>query len=619
MITLDDLKKIDILGAYDRFYRACDIDVGLSIVEWIIKNTFLNGEPFNFRGYEYLIQPINDLYPRQAIVKPAQVGASEAMARKIFALLYLYSLIPHYYDDAGEERCIWGINGIYSFPNVDDVRKFSKDRLLTDIINPAPLLHSAMKLSESEALDQIGIHNSFCYLTGRRTDAGNQSIPAEIVFIDEYDRPLGGSQKILGALKARTQGAKIFGNESSRGLIVGYATPTFPDETGTLIEGLYFQSDQHTWLIKCTHCNEYQEVVYPDSIANFHEKGDKKPEEAPYWMCLHCKRSLDFSEIGKWDKNEPHKIQNAQWVAKYPSRTKDGDGWRGYRIPFATLKNTAKHILYSRDDDYKHSLQDFYNYGLGMAYRDSSIGITDEDFLRNMFDVSFGFRDENYPHVMGIDQGCYITVIRLKENSQTDINPKGIWQTVYCECNPESSAFSKVDKDDLTGDRSVVKGRIAQLIDYWQPEVVVIDHLPNTASSESLAEEYKEVVWLNDSKGNSLERIKFDKEDEEGNKIHRITENKHLALDQYFEELRNHKWEFATGNNEEFARFRTHHKNVKKIVNEDGGFRYESFGPDHYCQSAKLASEAAELYTKLVPRIDRVGILIISGFPTKSK
>uniref|UniRef100_A0A6H1ZAV5 Putative terminase n=1 Tax=viral metagenome TaxID=1070528 RepID=A0A6H1ZAV5_9ZZZZ len=615
-LTHNDLVPVDVWGTYEKLFNACDIDIGLSISEWISTYTSINGEPFSWLGYEYLIQPVNDMYPRQAIKKPAQVGASEAFARKMFAILLRYSLTPYYYIDQGTERCLWGINGIYSFPNTDDVRKFSKDRLMTDIISTSDTLRDAMKGSSSEAIDQIGVYNSFCYLTGRRTDAGNQSIPAEVVFVDEYDRPLTGDQKILGALKARVKNAKIFGNEYYRGLVVGYATPTYPDETGALIDGQYFLSDQHKWLVKCTRCNEWQETIEPDSIANYYEKGDKRPDKDPYWMCLKCKREFDFSEIGQWKKTDPLTTHNAQWVAEYPSRTKNGDGIRGYQIPFATLKNTAKAILTMRDEDYKHSIADYYNYGLGQAYRDNSIGITEEDFLKNIVeDAKWGYNDETAPHVIGIDQGCYITVQKLKPNSQTDINPKGIWITVHAEYCPEVMAFSKAIKE-TSGELKVFKGRISTMIDYWKPEVVIIDHLPNTASSESLAEEYPEVVWLNDSKGNALERIKFDKTDEDDNLIHRITENKHYAIDQLFDEIRNHKIEFATGGDDEFATLRTHCKNVKKVI--DGTtFTYVSFGPDHYCQSLKMASEAAELYTKLKPRIKRAGILIIGGFAIK--
>lgn len=612
MITLDELGKIDVMGTYDRLYNAVDINAGLSIVEWIIQNTNLNAEPFSFRGYEYLIEPVNDLYPRQAIVKPAQKGASEAMARKLFAILYRYSLIPHYYMDNGEERCVWGINGIYSFPNTDDVRKFSKDRLVTDIINPSPLLRIAIKQSESEAVDQLGVYNSFCYLTGRRTDAGNQSIPAEIVFIDEFDRPLIGDRKVYSALNARTQNARIFGDATRKGLIVRYGTPTYPDESGALIEGQYFLSDQMTWMVKCSRCNEYQEILYPESIAHYYEKGEKKPDEDPYWICLHCRRPFDFTEIGKWDRREPHKVHNAEWVAKYPSKTQETDGIRGYRIPFATLKDTAQIILTRRDDDYRYSLQDFYNYGLGRAYRDNTISLAREDILRNTVDIPYGYYDSYYPHIMGVDQGCYIVIARLKEGSQTDRNPKGIWQVVWIDQTKDKEAFSKVIVEGE--ERNIFKGKLSELIDYWNIEVCVIDHQPSTAASDALANEYPDIVWLNDSKGNVLDRIKIEEKDEFDNIIHRMTENKHLALEQYFDEIRNHKFEYAQGAGEEFQTFIKHHINVKRVL-EDNTARYVALGgADHYCQTGKYLSEAAEVYLIKNPRIKRAGYLDMAGF-----
>lgn len=613
-LRASDLTEIDIEGSYGRFYDACNLDIGKSYVEWIMDNTFINGQPIGFEGYEYLVGPINDLYPRQAIVKPAQKGASEAMARKMFAILHRYGLCPHYYDEDGVEKCVWGINGIYSFPNTDDVRKFSKDRLMTDIVNPSPALYGAKKASESEAVDQIGIYNSFCYMTGRRSDAGNQSIPAEVVFIDEYDRPLTSDRKIVAALNARTQNARIFRNPFHRGLIVSYGTPTLPDETGVLIDGLYYISDQMQWLVKCTHCGDWQDVIYPDSIAHFYDRGEK-PGKDPYWMCLKCKEPLDFSGI-KWDRREPHKVHGAEWVAKFPERTKHGDGIRGYRIPFATAKDSAKSILMKRDTDYKFSIQDFYNYGLGLAYRDNSIGLVEENFLKSTAAIPWGFRDETYPHIMAFDQGAYVTIARLKPDSQTERNPKGTWQLMWAEYTPESVAFSRVMKDDRTDETKAVKGRLAELIEYWKPAVVVGDHLPNTAAAESLADEYKGIVWLNDSKGNNFsERLKIEREDSFGNEVLKLTENKHLSVEQYFDEIRNYRWEYPSiPDIEEFAKFKAHHKNVKKIV-DDKSFKYVALGgPDHYTMSGKLLSEAAEIYSLQSPMIMSSGYLGLAGF-----
>jgi len=611
-IDQSSLREIDIIGAYKKFYEALDINVSETWVEWICNNTYLNGSPFSFRGFEYLIQPINDNHPRQAIIKPAQVGASEAFARKMLAIIYRYATMPYYYDNNGEETCVWGINGIYSFPDTDNLRRFIKDRLITDIINPSPLLYAAYKTAESQAIDQLGIYNSFLYSTGRRTDSGNQSIPAEVVFIDEYDRPLNADRRAITALAARTQKAKIFSNLFHDGLIVNFSTPTFPDEEGRLIDGMYNLSDQHEWFVKCTRCGHWQIVEYPDSIAYFYEKGAKKPPKDPYWICLKCRRALDFSQIGNWRREYPNRWENAEWVAKYPNRTKDGAGIRGYRLPFATLYNTAKRLLNKRDTDYKHSIQDFYNYGLGRAYMDKTIGITDEDFVKNInTSIRWGFYDPNYPHIMAGDQGAYIVIARLKENSQTDMNPKGIWQVVYAEHFPDTVAFSRVEKDGQ-GEK-ITKGRIAQLIDLWKPEVVLLDRLPNVASAENEQKLFPHIFWLNDSKGTANERIRIDR-NERGELIHHVTENKHECIDYYFNELRGKRWEFANGGAEVFEQLKAHNKNIKKIVDDKGVPRYISFGADHFGQAMKLLSEAAEIYATIKPIIKRVGVLTMYGF-----
>lgn len=612
-VTKAQIEEIDIIKSYEKLYKALNVNLGQTWVEWICQNTFINNEPFSFRGFEYLIEPINDNHPRQAIIKPAQRGASEAWARKALAILYQYATIPFYYDNNGVETCIWGINAIYSFPDAENLQRFIKDRVISKIINSSPVLFEANKGSVSQANNQIGIYNSFLYSMGRRSDSGNQSVPAEVVFIDEYDRPLEIDRNALTALAARTQRAKIFSNQFFDGLVINYSTPTLPDEEGKLIDGMYFLSDQKDWTVKCSRCNEWQVIQYPDSIAYFYDRGERKPPKDPFWFCLKCHRPLDFTKIGNWNRRFPNKWDGAEWVAKHPDRTKDGNGIRGYRLPFATLEYTAKRLLIKRDTDYKLSLQDFYNYGLGRSYMDKTIGVTDEDFVRNINpDIQWGYYNPSARHIMAGDQGAYIAVARLKEGSQTDMNPKGIWQIVYAENIPDTQAFSRVEKDGA-GEK-VVKGRIAQLINIWKPEIAMLDRLPNVASAENEQALFKNIFWLNDSKGNLPDRLRMEK-DEKGEWIHHVTENKHECIDHYFDELRSHRWEFAKGGGDVFDRIKQHNKNIKKVLNEDGkGFRYVSFGDDHFGQACKLLSEAADVCLLLKPTIKRVGVLNIVGF-----
>jgi hypothetical protein len=620
MIDSTALDKCDVGQLYDKFRLACNIDSDLSIVEWLCAKTTLNGQPFSFAGYEYLIGPVEDLHPRQVMIKPAQRGASEVMARKMFAILYRYGLTPHYYEEAGEERCVWGIAGIYSFPDFDSLRKFSKDRIVTDIVKASTVLADAGKNSASESLDQIGIFDSFLYMIGRKSDSSNQSVPAEIIMVDEADRPLNGDKRIRTALNARVGNARVFKNDFYRGLITDYGTPTFPDEEGILLDGKYFLSDQMTWMVKCHRCNHWQEIKYPESIAHYYEKGQKPEKKDPYWMCLSCKRPLDFSQIGRWKPTQPKKILNAEWVPKFPERTKNGEGIRGWRIPFATVRDTAKSVLITRDTDLKASMADFYNFGLGFAYRDNAIGLGEEDFTRRRHDhVKWGTVNDMQSYVMGVDQGMYMVVAGLKPDSQTDLNPHGIWQTVWCQHIKDSKAFSKIVRNEVSGELYIERGEFAKAVDYWNPEVIVMDHLPNTASAEAEAAIFKETMWLCDSKGNAgMARLRIEEIDSEGNIVHRVTEQKHLELDEYFTQIRGGRWEFPLETDgEEFDFFRAHHKAIKKIINENGTFTYESFGDDHYGQAGKLCSEAVELFNIVKPRVKTSGILLITGFQSK--
>jgi DNA-directed RNA polymerase subunit RPC12/RpoP len=72
-------------------------------------------------------------------------------------------------------------------------------------------------------------------------------------------------------------------------------------------------SDQMTFMIRCSRCGGWQEMLYPDSIGNWYDKG-QKPKGEFYYQCVKCHRPLDFSEIGTWSREEPLRIHNCEWV-----------------------------------------------------------------------------------------------------------------------------------------------------------------------------------------------------------------------------------------------------------------------------------------------------------------
>lgn len=605
------------LRSLRNLYEACDVDVSITLADYIEKHTKIDGNPFSFKGYEYLIEPVNDLHPRQCMIKPSQVGATEALARKNIAFLMKYALTPFYYYEDGEETQKQGINGIYSLPNDSDVKKFAKDRILSKIVNPAEKIKNASLESTSESLDLLGFHNSFLYLLGRGSEAAVQSIPAEIVLVDEFDQG-----KVLvnrDMLYARLRNAHVIGNKYFKGLFIGYGTPTLPDDTGELIDGQFNMSDQKEFNVKCTHCNSWQIIVWPNSCANYFEKGvDKKdrPKKDAYWQCLKCSKPLDFTVIGRRYSDNPNKLQNAEWVAKYPDRTEDGGGLRGYRIPFASGRNTALNILSQRDIDYNRK-KDFYNFSLGYSYRDASMGLNNKDFLRYVNkDLTVGYQPG--VHVMGIDQGCYIVIARQKPHTSTKMKPMGIWQVVWMEYCPDIDAFSKVQRKD--GELVITEGKISKLIKEFEVYSVVADRLPNTASADALGLEYGNIIWKNISSGTSKNRLVItdDKDDPDGLQGRTIIENRHMAIDKYFDEIKAGIYEYPRDGDEIFKLFIDHHcallKDDSIQKTKDGkskgdiNYSYYTIGgkPDHWGQAGKFLSEAIELLDKVNPESTRI-------------
>lgn len=374
------------------------------------------------------------------------------------------------------------------------------------------------------------------------------------------------------------------------------------------------------------NCNHWQEMLYPDSIFGHYEKGTE-PQGELYYQCLKCQRPLDWSQIGRWDRSRPLKTENCEWVPRrldyHNNVTRYGEGTRGYRVPWA-YSAPVEEVM--RDRDKKSKLY-FFHHVLGEAFAEDSTGLMPDAF-RSRIDTTFKFGDrkENMVYVMGVDQGCFVSIWGMIPFSREDGHQFGKWVLYYFENTPNEFAFTSWK---AAGKETTVKrGRLYELMKEWKIDLAVIDAEPNLNDAHNFSREFEELIFVNHSTqmknhdpSIGFTWVDYDT-DQDDNEIFvgRISEDKVSALDAYFDFVREGNLAVAGGVDEEaFSRYIEQHTNIRKVIEEKGGSSiglpslisvYRAFGADHFGHSGKFAFQAAVLWHKFQRS---TGHLIIPG------
>jgi hypothetical protein len=586
---------------------AFDRDFTITPVERLVRYYYYHGQPVQFRGFEPSIDIINDMHPRQVYPKRSQAALTTNMMWKAILFLEEYAFMPYVYiSDEGAELSLYP-TVIYTLENADKVRDFSADRL-KDFIRDNPHLEGLLEEGEVDQVALKKFGRAGLYLGGRKTVSSVTTIPAQIVFADEWDRTF--DPRVGEQLEARLKASPMFKVKTQRGMFIMFSTPEMENAGVTKIYDE--KSDQHVFKVKCTKCNEFQEMIYPDSIANWYDKG-QKPKGKIYYQCLKCHRPLDFSEIGKWRKEEPLKIHNCEWVPKrkeyYETVTRYGEGYRGRKIPWA-YSQPALEVMQDRDNK---STQYFHHHVLGVPYEDKRSGLTSA-IMKSISnpELKFGY-EPGYTYVMGVDQGCYITIWRYIPNSRGKLMPIGKWQVVHAEFCPDELAFKTFSK----GEGGLIQpkpGRLFTLMEQWKIALAVVDAEPSGNDAHNFQKDFEKKVWVNHSTRVNFDDVLLgfkwvDREvSPSGEEIWvcRISEDKTGALDAYFDFIYSGFLEVPIFE-DEMETVVNHHLNIKKTTTEKnlafGKKEYQTIyyatGFDHYGQSGKFAYQAACLYFKL--------------------
>lgn len=334
----------------------------MNLLEWTGAYGTVRGEPFSFLNYHFLRDLYKDDSEYIIVQKASQMGFSEWCVNTAL-----------WFADEGKG------NVLYFFPTQNVMDDFSKARI-SERINDSDYLIKRVSQegedSRGEKIDSVRLRKlgkHYMYFRGSDNTRQLITIDADLLIRDELDfmKPvnLPIMEKRLGASQYKWKR--------------DISTPSYPDFG---IHKAYLTTDQRKYLLKCPHCNHWQELDFFENVKF------TTPEDGKV-VCVKCGGKLN-------------RFAEGEWVAEYPDKST-----HGYRInrlysPFATLKELITNSL-------KHSeseVQTFFNFELGKERapkggkisRDIILACTEEGYEMPL--------NSRTPCSMGVDVGKVLNV-----------------------------------------------------------------------------------------------------------------------------------------------------------------------------------------------------------------
>ncbi len=276
---------------------------------WSIKGQGVDGrQPFSFDGYPFLVDLYAETSREIVIQKSAQCGISEWLLCRSFFLAEVHKA-----------------TGLFCQPKDRQLGDFSHARI-DPAIRHSPHLREKVKGVNNVGLKEIA--GAYLYFRGMQNLDQINSIDADFVFLDEYDRM---NQTFIPTVKKR------MGASSLKHFIV-IGNPSFPSYG---INAAFQKSDGREWFIKCDPCGESQVLTFDGNV--FPAVGNKPA----YFGCRKCSRPIKNTKAG-------------EWIAARP-----GVDVTGYHISkLMTPTVTAQELI----DDEKESKTAHFNLNLGLPY-----------------------------------------------------------------------------------------------------------------------------------------------------------------------------------------------------------------------------------------------------------
>lgn len=469
-----------------------------SLSTWAVNTpVILDGHPFTFVNHEYLKDIYDDDHHHIVIIKAAQVGCT------VYGILRVFFNARYRNLDAG-----------IFFPNRSDSLDFSKSRVNQLIIDNPETIGKWLRDTDSAGLKKVW--NAFLYLRGMNSRVGIKSVPLDFeIFeeIDEYDN----LSNIDIALERMSH--------SVHKEVLMLSNPTLPSWG---IDREFQQTDQRYWLIKCSTCGEWNDMVgsFPDSLVHYKGKVIR--------ACTLCHTELNPA--------------NGEWIAKKPGVTEK----RGYHISQLYSHYVSPESILNKFHT-TNNLQDFYNLKIGVAYVEAENRLSVQEVLTLCGNEGIASQNKG-PSFMGVDQGKDLHVaISRKDWGREKVIHIGIYK----------------DWEELS-----------DLMKRFKVSRCVVDGMPEIRNARAFANNHKGKVFLNFYNEHQKGHYKWD----ERNLM--VSCNRTESLDASHRMILDQKISFPK-ECKIVREFAEHLHNTAKKLEEDQvtgskRYKYVKLGPDHF-------------------------------------
>ena len=400
---------------------------------------------------------------RFTVMKSTQCGLSTAGAVKMF----------HFAD-------LWNVRLIYTLPRKQDVTDFVGTRIDPMIVASKRL---SSKLGQPDSTRAKRIGNSYVFFMELSVEP--RMMPADALYVDEVDLSdpdyMATAQNRLDASKWK--------------LNYFFSTPTLPNYG---IHGLYLNSDQKEWMVKCPHCGKDQVL---DWDQNIRYTGLESNPTKVFYGCVACDREISMQDIQ----------ESGRWVAGKPALTSESIGFH-----VSQLMTHSAPALWMYFHDPNTTRLEFYRKRLGKPLEIGGGVIERQDILQNCFHEYHSAEDHwdgESDYYMGVDQGNELQLVIGK------VGPKSPrMKIVHIEVVPFEKGFD----------------RIGELINKYNIKTTVLDADPNRHSALKVTKDFPGKVIVADY-ANAKERIS--KKKNESDIIDRVVLGRTLSFDHLYDTI----------------------------------------------------------------------------------
>jgi len=351
----------------------------VTIADWVEKNTYIGGKPWNFKDHEYQRYLMNMGDPVVYIQKSSQIGITQATIHWLLGYLMMN-------PNSG---------AIYCMPTAGMAQKTGATRF-GPVIESSPVLRAAADPNLDSSSVRRFTNGSILNMAGASKGSQAISVPATCVCGDEIDAC--ESPEILSVFASRLTHAL---NPIER----YFSTPSFANFG---VAAGYEASRQHVQLQKCCHCGHEWEPSYWDDIVlpkfkgslheiNYFTKStlDKYDLDTAFLACEKCRRKVDQD------------IKYRRFVVKNPDSQSRITGLK--LSPFCSPLYMPPSRLILTSTKYKNR-RDFYNQTLGETHSDAESGFTEEE-INELFTQDVSYPDKAPVTVLGCDLGGTCSII----------------------------------------------------------------------------------------------------------------------------------------------------------------------------------------------------------------